>query len=789
MSIIHKATNASELHRVTLAGQPRGFEFWPESPRPTLHEIVRRYGRWVHRLVAINADACAAIRPRLFTIGQREAVQKCARLGPKPLDNRTKAYLKGNDTLRPCSRVMRKMHGNVDDMTEITSHPALDLLENVNPWDEPHAYRKAIYADLQIFGRHFTFVVGQPQPTELWRIMPQYVKAIPSATTFVGGFEYQRGTVKVTYSPDEVFWLRQFDPDDPWGGIGWVGAWLKTIDSDFAITDFTDWMFKRGGMPDVVVTTPAPLGDDAKRAFRVDWRRLFGRARNREENVAFIGGKDVKVETFAHTPKEMEYKDSRALIRDELCAASGVPKSYLTTDDVNRANATEGNPTHIRVTVWPMVMQVEEAINQRLLPKWSDRLVMVHENPLVGDTQTIISNRESRLRSGWSINEVRTDEGAESLDDPNADMPLVTSAVSTLDRVVNPPDPLDGFGFGGIDEEDDAELDDAEEDDKALGAVVSKMATTIERLAEAVSRRRSPVGHTHARDVKQSDLLIVKDKREDRPQRLLPASGASRAFIAEIEAILHRHVRSVAEAMTGQSVSAAEAILDDPRWREMIADAARPFLDRAAMAGGKDALSQLPDRPLPPTAPAATAQGDLPAARLPSNVVFDATNPRVQEFVDQYTARFAQEVAGNTQASLRSLIGDGISKGETIPDLAKRVMEYDEAITPHRAEMIARTESARAYTTGQEQAWKETGLVEGKQWLLSPDACEFCEAAAAQFGEGTTTPLGQAFYAKGTVLTSRAGNRLTLDYSDVTGAPLHPNCRCAVMPVLVDVGG
>ena len=68
-------------------------------------------------------------------------------------------------------------------------------------------------------------------------------------------------------------------------------------------------------------------------------------------------------------------------------------------------------------------------------------------------------------------------------------------------------------------------------------------------------------------------------------------------------------------------------------------------------------------------------------------------------------------------------------------ELATRVQDWaasqkDEDSSWSRARTVARTEAMRAARTAEVEAWTSTGMVTGKTWLLAPDPCEFCEAAA-----------------------------------------------------------
>jgi len=81
------------------------------------------------------------------------------------------------------------------------------------------------------------------------------------------------------------------------------------------------------------VTTPKPVSEADKRAFRSRWRNLFGKLYRRKETVAFLSGAEVKIERLGQTSRELEFSESSRLVRDFLCAGFGVPKALVTPED------------------------------------------------------------------------------------------------------------------------------------------------------------------------------------------------------------------------------------------------------------------------------------------------------------------------------------------------------------------------------------------------------------------------------------------------------------------------
>ena len=79
--------------------------------------------------------------------------------------------------------------------------------------------------------------------------------------------------------------------------------------------------------------------------------------------------------------------------------------------------------------------------------------------------------------------------------------------------------------------------------------------------------------------------------------------------------------------------------------------------------------------------------------------------------------------------------------------------------------MVARTETAYADVQGNLEGYRASGVVAKKEWLVSQDeVCPECEAL-----DGKVVDLDEPFPGQG-------GD----------GPPLHPNCRCDVLPVLQD---
>lgn len=164
----------------------------------------------------------------------------------------------------------------------------------------------------------------------------------------------------------------------------------------------------------------------------------------------------------------------------------------------------------------------------------------------------------------------------------------------------------------------------------------------------------------------------------------------------------------------------------------------------------------------------------MKAPGLNIKTTFDMFNPKIVQAVDMAAFAFCSETMNTATASLKKTIADlrklmvsSLSKGEATSLLAKRVGKI--FADPMRAFRIAVTESARAKMTGQLIAAKESGVVKGKQWLASSDACEQCLALDRKI-----VRLDQPFY-----VDPKGG-----PYAVVMTPPFHPSCFCDMLEVV-----
>jgi len=129
--------------------------------------------------------------------------------------------------------------------------------------------------------------------------------------------------------------------------------------------------------------------------------------------------------------------------------------------------------------------------------------------------------------------------------------------------------------------------------------------------------------------------------------------------------------------------------------------------------------------------------------------------------------KFAGSMLSTDQEHLSGLIADGIEGGLSVDQIRLNITDDFSQYSKMQAQRITRTEVLRTSTDATLDAYKQSGVVEGKQWLTA-GATDECEDY-----DGQIESLDGNFYAD------------TTEFAD-GDPPLHPNCRCVLLPVLID---
>lgn len=230
-----------------------------------------------------------------------------------------------------------------------------------------------------------------------------------------------------------------------------------------------------------------------------------------------------------------------------------------------------------------------------------------------------------------------------------------------------------------------------------------------------------------------------------------------RAQAREVLANFDKDADSLGKSIKMPAGDFISAWFDMQKWNKVLGERKEPFIRYTLMSGGERVLRQ-----------------------IAKEEMFDPMNPKVMNALERQRIGSVQSTNSDVVKRLRKTLSMGMELNEAVPDLRKRVTGIFEGLERYSAERIARTETIWAWNEGAIQGYIQSGVVEKKQWLSSGDSrsCDFCPTL-----DGKIISVEAYFFEKGSKYEV-GENSLSFVYEDVGHPPLHPNCRCTIVPII-----
>lgn len=381
---------------------PGGFGRELVNPNNLL-SLVKAFKDWIYICIMKNASFVAKTPFKLYVA--RQAGKRI--ISPtKPVKVKQLDYIYSNAGLRD---FLRKAVA----VEEVLEHPFVDLLKNINPFHDKFQFFEITDLMLELTGNAYWYVSRNSKfgiPNQLWILFSQYMKIIPSKTTFIEGYIYSKGSSPVKYTPEEVLQFKFSNPEDYYYGLSPLSRITDDLNLKADMYTFEKALFDNNAAPEGVLETDLELGQDLFDRLKQEWRSKYG-------GKGFAGQtpvleKGVKYKPITFNPRDLNFMNGWKRIKETIAGVYGVPMSMLDATSSNLANSFIGDRQYAANTILPRLRRLEEVINGRLLPMYDDSLFMVFDNPVPDDIDYILKERETYLKTGVKvINEIRSELG------------------------------------------------------------------------------------------------------------------------------------------------------------------------------------------------------------------------------------------------------------------------------------------------------------------------------------------------------------------------------------------
>lgn len=322
--------------------------------------------------------------------------------------------LRADALTRPPLRVYRSDDDGMGRRAAVSpSHPVARLLERVNPWHTRADLWRATEIHLCLWGAAFWAIErGEDGEPELWPLRPDRVAVIPDRQRFVRGFVYRGVSEPVAYTPEEIVWLRYFNPLDDLAGLSPLAPARLSADMGHDGLSFNRHLLRNSARPDFLLLTNQEMNETELEEFYARWEMRYQGPDNAHRPAVASAVRDVKTLGLSH--RDIDFIQGLRWSLEDVSRAYGVPKLLL--GDFERAtyaNVQASERMFWRNTIVPETRFLEEQLNRMLLPRLGyPRLSVEFDLSVIEALQEDENNRVQREtalldRGVLTINEVR----------------------------------------------------------------------------------------------------------------------------------------------------------------------------------------------------------------------------------------------------------------------------------------------------------------------------------------------------------------------------------------------
>jgi len=306
---------------------------------------------------------------------------------------------------------------------KLEEHPLLDRMRRPNPQEGGAAFTKNILAFYLIAGNSYIIKVGPVrggEPRELYMMRPDRVKVLPG-TRFqpIRGYRYTVGGVdrKPDFKADEVLHLKAFHPLDDWYGLSPIEVAAKQIDIQAMATEWNARLLENDCRPPGAIVTEGNLDDEQHERLekQLDKKMLGYKVAGRPP--VFEAG--IKWQSFAITPRDMDWINSDKLNSRKICSVFGVAPQLIGDEESKTfANYKEARKALYMETILPLMDYLRDEYNNWLTPAWGDdRLLLEYDKnaiEAIQEERNKVYEREERAY--WrTLNEKRRATGDDDI--------------------------------------------------------------------------------------------------------------------------------------------------------------------------------------------------------------------------------------------------------------------------------------------------------------------------------------------------------------------------------------
>lgn len=610
------------------------------------------------------------------------------------------------------------------EVEEVLDHEVIDMVENPNSYLTHKELLELCVMFYLLSGDVFLYLERTVKGGRVFMhpLRPNDVEVVLNASsTEIIGYKYSAHGVTALFLPENVVHIKNIDPTNIIRGVGMLSPASTRISTETEATNYQSNFFKNQGRPDVAVFVDQELNQTQMDEGRARWKEVYGRGQGGQ--AGFFGKNVREVKALTTTPREMDYIATQKFLRNDILAALHIPESMVTSENVNLANAEAGYKMYMQEAVLPIVDSIKDAFNNRLLPLFDDTLFVSYDNPVPEDRVIKLAEATQLKKAG----------------------------------IITPNEARDMYGYETLDGSDELATESA----PAMQALMYE--------ARGVLRKRKVLRKTLIAKEKCVTALLAVRKASVSVHKplgasLFPTAEGKKAYAAaynkmvdqkaaKLEVEVAKYFEGVYQRVLANSTQAfsADGFMDKVHEQSIIKATLVPELVKILRKAGQEAMDALY------SGKKANVAGEE----------FVLSEFLLKIYADRVT-EFTNSIVNTEYDTIKDVIMEGLSAGDGVDTIGRALRVKFDDMKVSKGKQIARTETGFAQSLATQEAYKQSSIVTGKEWVTAGDANVRDEHVANEaqgvVGKNEAFSNGEEYPADGSI-----------------------NCRCVLIPALGEV--
>jgi len=621
---------------------------------------------------------------------------------------------------------------------KIADHPVSKLFRRPNPWMPYYHLRLGTCIFQETSGNAYWYIARKSSGEAGWIIplRPDRVQPVPDPETFVKGYIYTLDGRQIALPPDDVMHFKYFATMKDHLGQGTLEAARKTLVDDVYAQKYNTAFFKNSAMPKGALGFDQVLGEEEYPRIRAMWDEIYGGGPDSANKIG-VFGKGAKWLNIGMTQKDMDFVLTRKMNRLTLAAVFGVKPTMINTyEDVNYNTAKQQKLEFWHDTGIPKIIEFTQ---------WLD----VYSYKLLTPRSPL--SRSQDFYFGYDLSRVPA-LVAEAREQQKSDNEAVKAGIFTINKVLEKRNE-EPVPWGDVWWAPSNMLPISGPESPLLGK-----AAKIKAKSGTAAKKELKSPRTREQRLAVWKGFVV---HEEYYERLV--AGLVRNWFKDQRELVLKKLKALYRTLgvtdpnvrlkrNPTKVEIEGVLFDVEEAAEKLGVLSNDLYERMAQAGGDEGFVL------------AEVAG-----------TFDLDDPKARARLLAKKQKFATKINETTWTKLQTSLTSGMELGETLAEMSARVETVMKSRIASSKLTIARTEVIGVMNGATVDGFKQTGVVEGKEWITAGDGNEREDHADMD---------GQIADLDGYFTVPSTGDRLEYPGDPGGDAAQIINCRCTVLPKL-----